>query len=96
MVLGKASMSQLSKNDSYVSGYWANLVKSMGPAAKECGARGIEFDFEPDYEPSAAQRTQFTYQLGVLNAATEQDFDVALDVVMWGITGNPNPDRKEL
>jgi hypothetical protein len=91
MVLGSASMSQLSKNASYVSGYWANLVKTLGPAAKECGARGVEFDFEPDYEPTAAQRTQFTYQLGVLNTATDPDFEVVLDLVMWGITGDDFP-----
>ena len=91
MVLGEASWHLLLNVTQYVATYWHNLVQTLGPAAKECGAEGVEFDWEPTFELTAQHRTKMTTLLGELNTAAGDGFDVSLDLMMWGVTGDNEP-----
>ena len=44
-----------------------------------------EWDYEPTFELSAGHRTRLTMVLGAINNATAADFDVSLDILVWGL-----------
>jgi hypothetical protein len=70
--------------DGLKGAWWKALTGSIGAAAEECGVQGGEWDYEPVVELSAEHRTKLTTSLGQINNATSTDFDVSLDILVWG------------
>ena len=70
--------------DGFTSPWFKTYLSTLGPAAVGCGIQGGEWDYEPTVELSKEHRRTLTMVLGAINNATSADFDVSLDILVWG------------
>lgn len=69
-----------------INGTWfRTYLSTIGPASVACGVEGGEWDYEPTFELYDVHRKRLTSVLGAINKATSVTFDVALDLLVWGL-----------